>query len=70
MYMEWLDAHRHFIIERCLELALSDGILDEINDLFRRAYEHPSRFDGDELRNVIAYGLRERDCVSPRDHMR
>ena len=69
MYMGWLDDHRRFIIERCRELALSDDILDEINDVFRRAYEHPSRFDVNEIRDVIAHGLRERARFSPREHM-
>lgn len=69
MYMDWLDDHRRFIIERCRELALSDDILDEINNVFRRAYEHPARFDADEVRDVIAYGLRERARFSSREHM-
>lgn len=58
MYIERLDAYRRAVIECCCELALSDDVLDEINDVFRRAYEHPSRFDIERFRDVIAYALR------------
>lgn len=68
-YAEWLRAHRDSLITYCRELALSDDILDEIDDVFRRAYEHPSRFDFDRLQDVIAYGIREATGFSPRELM-
>lgn len=57
MYIEQLDAYRLAVIECCRDLALSDDVLDEINDVFRRAYEHPSRFDIERFRDVITYAL-------------
>ena len=68
-YVEWLRAHRDSLIAYCCELALSDSVLDEIDDVFRRAYEHPACFDFDRLQGVIAYGIREATGFSPRDLM-
>lgn len=68
-YAEWLRAHRESLITYCRELDLSDDILDEIDDVFRRAYEHPSRFNFDRLQDVIAYGIREATGFSPRELM-
>lgn len=58
MYVDRLDEYRSAIIECCRDLALSDDVIDEIDDVFRRAYEHPSRFDIERFQDVIAYGLR------------
>ena len=69
MYAEWLHAHRNSLITYCRGLGLSDDVLDEIDDVFRRAYEHPSRFDFDRLQDVIAYGIREATGFSPRELM-
>lgn len=69
MYADWLHAHRNSLIAYCRGLGLSDDALDEINDVFRRAYEHPACFDFDRLQDVIAYGIREATGFSPRELM-